>query len=493
MRLKSSLYLFILSGMLNAQVLYHEDFEKVKEFSASVHANYQNNAYHIYAKDGRVSYNSKRLFDDFSSTIKTEFIDGSDNSAYGLIFRATDYDNFYSFGIYGNGNYYIGGEKKNKWFDLTPDQSSPIINRKGINYLGVACFGFDMVFYINGQQVHRIKDKTYRKGKIGVIAFKGTHIHFDDLYVYKDSADARNTGSYAEEPVILQGDFEPDAEAFFIDNFTDKNGGFSESDNAHYEKGFYTLWNSNDAHYSWQNFFQMDFTIEANYQVKQWEPKGYAGLSIRQNEIKDFYGFGITDEGHAFFDKRKQDVTNRLWHGTVSDFKKDDMFKMKIVCRGDEFTVWIDSAQLGIVKDPQLVLEFMNFGFYASKNVELQVHSVKLSPNALSWAEEIITVFSSPCFWISLIFIVPVLIIIIRRIYMRLRSRQTQRIRIYNELAGRIKQNHGTISNRMIMQTYGLSEQESKNILIKLGEKYNGIPMYSQDGEVMYDFPEYMP
>lgn len=492
MPLKTWFFLILLSGVVNGQVLYYEDFEKAKEFSESVQANYQNNAYHIFAKDGRVSYNPKRIFDNFSLTIKTEFIDGSESSAYGLIFRAADYDNFYSFGIYGNGNFFIGGEMKNKWFDLIPDQPSAEINRKGINYLGVACFGPEMTFYINGKEVYRLKDKAYTKGRVGVIAFKGAHIHFDDLFVYKSPSEAGNTGSFAEEPYILEGDYEPDADALFIDNFSDRIGGFSESDNAHYERGYYVIWNTADAHYSWQNFYQTDYTIEVNYRVRQWEPKGYVGLTVRQNGITDFYGYGITAEGLAFFDKRKKDVAHRLWQDTIQDFRKDELFRLKVICSHDEFTLYIDSLQLGVVRDPQQILEFFNFGFYASKNVELQVHSVKVSPNAKDLTAMVSAIFESPCFWVSIFIILPAVAIILMKILRALNAKNNRRRQIYNDLKNRIGQQHGTISNRMIMQTYHVSESESKEILTRLGTELNGIPMYSADGEVLYDFPDYM-
>jgi hypothetical protein len=120
-------------------------------------------------------------------------IDGPLDNGYGMLFRAdTEKGDFYLFKISGDGYVWIGRYRDqaeeeamvgNHWF-----QSAAV--KQGLNQtniLRVQAESGNMIFFVNGQEVGRVTDNSYRNGDIGLYAqtlgFPGVHVQFDNFSV----------------------------------------------------------------------------------------------------------------------------------------------------------------------------------------------------------------------------------------------------------------------------------------------------------------------
>ncbi len=123
-------------------------------------------------------------FTDGTVEVSTRWVSGTDNYAYGLQVRVYLWGvAAYHFGISGNGSFGIWKLLPNSTSAIRTWTSSSAINRRGQNLLRVECQGNTFTFYINGTQVHRATDSSYSSGSVGLYAYPGMTVDFDDLRV----------------------------------------------------------------------------------------------------------------------------------------------------------------------------------------------------------------------------------------------------------------------------------------------------------------------
>jgi hypothetical protein len=135
-------------------------------------------------------------YDDFALEIDATPIDGPTDNSYGVVFRYSDRFNFYSFDISSDGWYRLRvrqgtGAGDVQWRKLIDWTQSPLI-RGGIaqgNRLGVVAQGEQFTLLVNGQTLAQTSDKTFARGRVGVIAGSyeqvGVQVAFDNLLVKK--------------------------------------------------------------------------------------------------------------------------------------------------------------------------------------------------------------------------------------------------------------------------------------------------------------------
>lgn len=108
------------------------------------------------------------------------------NSAWGLIFRVLDNQNYYWFRITDTKFYAVSYTKDGQWSDLKAWTRTEAIKSSGVNQLEVIAQGSHFVFLINGQIVSEEDDAHFAQGYIGlaVEAYEpGERIAFDFLDV----------------------------------------------------------------------------------------------------------------------------------------------------------------------------------------------------------------------------------------------------------------------------------------------------------------------
>lgn len=162
----------------------------------------QNGSYVIYQSDGlrffvdkpHMDFYSKPGFEFTDVRIEVEAIkiDGPDNNTFGLICRLQDEKNYYAFVVSSDG--YAGIIKvADGSYQLINSESmefAPTVHQgEAINYLVASCQGNELSFDINGVNQFSIKDNSFVRGDVGLIAGSfeeaGVDIYFDNLTVFQ--------------------------------------------------------------------------------------------------------------------------------------------------------------------------------------------------------------------------------------------------------------------------------------------------------------------
>ncbi len=477
---------------LRAQMLWEERFEQPDAFSESQYAHFKNGVYHIFGKNGRVTTSNKLIIDDAAIRIKTDFISGEENQGYGLIFRAKDFDNFYIFVISANGHYYLRKKINKEYYNIIDWTSSQEINKNGVNYLAVSCNGPKIELYINGKQINRAADPSLTSGKIGLIAFSGVHAHFDDLLVARNLSDMIERYDFTPEPPDYTGDFPEDPAYLLTDNFDNMSSGWGQSDNVYYERGYYTMWNQEDMHYTWHHFSQKNYILETNFQIKRRFPEVFpdkTGIFFRAEKTTDFYSLSVSKNKSVLLEKRINSFNKILHEQKLESLDFNNMIRMKVSVHDDEIQCWVNDEWLGKFSDPINTLEYFNFGFFASKGVQLQVYGIRLGDIKIDWGEALAGFFSSRGF-ISITVIILLFVLIRIGVKSRLKKIRIAGI-LQKTMRKYIEDKRGSFSITNVMNDFHLDIKTAKQIMDEACARYQGHHLISQDGNDWYDFPDY--
>ena len=177
-------------------LIYSDDFNDSETgwgevFESDTVRQYGGSRYHIIAKEKDVFTWSKlgRDFTDFVLEVDATQDQGPSNNSYGVLFRSEDEENFYRFGISGDGFYFLDKSVGSEWVPVVDWTESPYINRgQASNRLKVTCAGSQITLHVNDQHLDTVADDSYNHGDIGLFAASfaepNVHITFDNLKVW---------------------------------------------------------------------------------------------------------------------------------------------------------------------------------------------------------------------------------------------------------------------------------------------------------------------
>ncbi|MFW5692238.1 MAG: protein kinase domain-containing protein [Chloroflexota bacterium] len=121
---------------------------------------------------------SESTYEEFAIRIRGGLVeDSAPASAYGIVFRYVDEDNYNVFAVDGRGRFSIWVRENGNWIELrNPDAPaderwtpSEMINPGGnMNVLGVAVSGNTLTGYVNGEPVAVVMDDTIAAGRVGI-------------------------------------------------------------------------------------------------------------------------------------------------------------------------------------------------------------------------------------------------------------------------------------------------------------------------------------
>ncbi len=129
-------------------------------------------------------------FDDVSVEVDAYKVSMERENRFGLICRAIDPYNFYTFMISSDGYYGIGkvtGEQYVLVGMQTMQPSEFIHLGSDLNHLRADCIGDTLTFYVNGQLLEQVRDNEFLYGDVGLIVgtyhVPGSDIRFDNFVV----------------------------------------------------------------------------------------------------------------------------------------------------------------------------------------------------------------------------------------------------------------------------------------------------------------------
>jgi hypothetical protein len=127
---------------------------------------------------------------DVSIEVTALKVGGDRNNRFGVVCRAVDANNFYSFIISSDGFYGIGKIKNSSYALVGMDSLQPskaILTGSANNRIRADCVGEALTLYVNGEKLAEVQDSEFPSGDVGLIAGTyeqpGTDIRFDDFIV----------------------------------------------------------------------------------------------------------------------------------------------------------------------------------------------------------------------------------------------------------------------------------------------------------------------
>lgn len=129
-------------------------------------------------------------YEDFELRADVEHISGiNDKSAAGVIFRLTNWDNYYQFWVSPAGTFHVRKVVAGEFITIEGWTSHDAITvGTGVNKVAVVADGSSLVFRVNGQEVFRTTDTAHVGGNIGVRGNSWSdntmHVTFDNVEVW---------------------------------------------------------------------------------------------------------------------------------------------------------------------------------------------------------------------------------------------------------------------------------------------------------------------
>ena len=122
---------------------------------------------------------------DFHLIANSKHISGTRaNSAWGLIFRVQDNQNYHWFRMTDSKFFGVSVAENGQWRDLVEWRRTETIKQNGVNQLEVIVRESHLIFVINGQIVSEVNDESFTRGLVGLAIEgypKGEKIVFDFL------------------------------------------------------------------------------------------------------------------------------------------------------------------------------------------------------------------------------------------------------------------------------------------------------------------------
>jgi hypothetical protein len=187
------------SGVQTGRVLFQDDFSNPdsgwnRANTSRGETDYADGAYRILVNEPNVDIWSKagREFTDVRIEVDAFKVGGDRDNRFGVICRAVDATNFYTFIISSDGYYGIGKIKGEQYQLIGMDSLQPseaIHLGSAFNHIRADCVGSTLTMYVNGKKLAEVQDSEFASGDVGLIAGTyqepGTDVRFNNFIVYQ--------------------------------------------------------------------------------------------------------------------------------------------------------------------------------------------------------------------------------------------------------------------------------------------------------------------
>jgi len=170
-------------------------------------------------------------------------------------------------------------------------------------------------------------------------------------------------GPERDQQLTVQSSESPSGTLLYSDDFFDKASGWKRSSTAEesfaYEEGKYKITvnepNSISFAYIPGDLILSDFVVEGEATFEEYQDVCHMGFTLRYND-GDFYRFLISTNGMYYFGKYDNDEWTALidWHESSALNTGNAKNVLKVVCDGDEFTLYANDILLGSCGDSSL-------------------------------------------------------------------------------------------------------------------------------------------
>lgn len=125
---------------------------------------------------------------NFKIEAEIKKISGLDNNSYDLVWGFKDKNNFYSFGVAGNGSFRYGKWVGGKYLSIQNWSKSPFINKNNAkNKLAVSKKDNKLFFFVNHNQIGSVNYETFSGDKQGIMLQTKMKVEVDNFIITQDS------------------------------------------------------------------------------------------------------------------------------------------------------------------------------------------------------------------------------------------------------------------------------------------------------------------
>ena len=278
---------------------------------------------------------------DFIAAVEAQRT-GTGNGRVGLSFREDKNSNYYYFGVsdteqmYGVFLYY-----NKEWKTLIDNTKSTAIRTDQPNWIAVKAEGNHFSFYINNQLVNEVDDTQLSEaGWVGLTA---------EMFDKDASADFEFDNFRLGPPAMLT----------FLDGFSKDTGTWGTKSDADvkraYKDGQYHITVIKPNTLGWSNLGKdyKDFEVELEATQVEGPDNNSYGVLVRYVDGDNYYRFIISGDGAYSFDKQKKNewVTLIDWTKSSAINKGQATNVIRVVCKGDTFTFFVNDVRLGDYTD----------------------------------------------------------------------------------------------------------------------------------------------
>jgi serine/threonine protein kinase len=311
------------------------------------------------AKQGAYSWEQPITvnFDDFVLSVDAIPVEQTAPFGYGIIFRATAEDEYYTFLIDEGKAFSVFLFAEDEWRALVASRRMSAINSNSLNQLAVKAVGPSLTFYINGVEAVTVEDDALDSGSIGLAmelyeAGDSAIVEFDNLIVRQIERDEEQAAQSGD--LIFAEYFDSDTNGWATGQFENE---YSQNEVTIVD-GRYTLQvNSKEPAFIEKNlpnrrFSNFILTLEAT-PGDDAEYYSY-GIAFRENSDGYTYTFEIGNDGlYAIF------LYNGEWK-TLKDWSSNDAIEpgqtneITVVAKGNNFTFFVNEKEMTTLEDDTL-------------------------------------------------------------------------------------------------------------------------------------------
>ncbi|MCB1219953.1 MAG: hypothetical protein H7A35_01535 [Planctomycetales bacterium] len=322
---------------------------------------------------GSEAYGQSVLLEDleeYSVEVSAQLLDSSDKDGggFGISFNYNERQggsDFMLFLIYNRGAFAVLRYKDDKTSVVTSPQLTDLVKPGKPVQLGVDNTRGQLTFYINGVEVHSLKETQLTRGGFGMFATRRSLVQYDDFKVFAD----RPT------PKIFKDDFSTDASFY--------KGSYGEVEYYYRDKRYYI--NTLDTQYIGLSPFPekaMNFDLSVDVELVQGEPQGGYGIYIRDWETGgggfNQFRFLVADGWYAIeqsVEDRPLALSQWTQHSAV---RLTGVNRLRVVAQDGKLSFFINGVE--VYKHTDDMPHMGDFGLYAAGGVEVAFDNLEFLP-----------------------------------------------------------------------------------------------------------------
>ena len=308
--------------------------------------------------------------DDYSVEVSAQLLESTDRDGggFGISFNYNERpggSDFMLFLVYDRGAFAVLRYRDDKTSVLSSPQVSDLVQEGQPLSLGVDNLNGQLTFYINGVEVHSMKETQLTRGGFGMFATRRSLVQFDDFKVFAERP----------APRTFKDDFRTDASFY--------KGRYGDVDYFYRDERY--VIDTTDTEFIGLSPFPekaMNFDLSVDVELLQGEPQGGYGIYLRDWETGNGgfnqYRFLVADGWYAIeqsIEDRPMALSQWSQHSSV---KRSGVNRLRVLAKDGKLVFYVNGVE--VYKHTDEYPHMGDFGLYAAGGVEVAFDNLEFLP-----------------------------------------------------------------------------------------------------------------